>query len=367
MNGAAALAHPVAGEPIGADYLNALLERGPESARVAAVRAVGSKAYGEEMVSTAGRAIVELDYEPDASPGLPRRLVVKLARGVDEIMAPFYRNEVAFYAGLRPELDIEAPRCLGADYDEQSKRLGIALEDLTERGATFPNVLGDVRLDQVRSLLATLARLHARFWNSPRFEADLHWVETHLDGGVAELMNGLAPGYIQHEIDTQRFKRELVGRLGTTGDRLLAGVRAVQRHQARGPTTLLHGDAHLGNTYLVGDRGGLLDWQLSVRGHPIHDVSYLVTTALSIAERRRHERELLRFYLDRLAAEGVSGAPPFDAMLAEFGRALVWGVYIGWLTTPVVNYGWEINVVNHLRLTAAYEDHDTARLVDEVL
>jgi hypothetical protein len=45
---------------------------------------------------------------------------------------------------------------------------------------------------------------------------------------------------------------------------------------------------------------------------------------------------------------------------------MIWGVYIGWLTTPVVNYGWEINVMNHLRLTTAYEDLDTAKLISEI-
>ena len=45
---------------------------------------------------------------------------------------------------------------------------------------------------------------------------------------------------------------------------------------------------------------------------------------------------------------------------------MIWGVYIGWLTTPVVNYGWEINVVNHLRLMTAYEDLDTASLLAEL-
>ena len=52
--------------------------------------------------------------------------------------------------------------------------------------------------------------------------------------------------------------------------------------------------------------------------------------------------------------------------MARISAHLVWGVYIGWLTTPVVNYGWEINVMNHLRLTTAYEDHETAKLVDAV-
>jgi len=33
----------------------------------------------------------------------------------------------------------------------------------------------------------------------------------------------------------------------------------------------------------------------------------------------------------------------------------------------VANYGWEICVLNHLRLTTAFEDHDTAKLVAEIL
>src|SRR3546814_12822049 len=86
------------------------------------------------------------------------------------------------------------------------------------------------------------------------------------------MMNGVAPTYIQQEIDGENFKRELVQRLRTTGDELLAGVRAVQKHQSTLQQTLLHGDTHLGNTYLLPDgRGGLLDWQLMVRGHHMHN------------------------------------------------------------------------------------------------
>jgi hypothetical protein len=370
---AVALDHPITGEGITIDYLNALLAENGQAARVAAVRLVDAKTYGQEMVSTAGRAMVEVDYVPgEGNTALPHRLVIKLARGVDDIMGPFYRNEVEFYARLRNELDIEAPATFGAHYDPVSHRLGLVLEDLTDRGAKFPNVLTPVTLPQVRALLSTLARLHARFWNSSRFTGDLDWLETHVSGGVADLMNNLAPAYIQHEIDSQVFKTELVGKLGTTGAELLAGVQAVQRHQSTLSQTVLHGDTHLGNTYLLpgsgpeAPGGGLLDWQLSVRGHHMHDVNYLITTALTIAERRLHERDLLAFYLDRLAAEGVRDLPQFENTFREYRRALVWGVYIGWLTTPVVNYGWEINVVNHLRLTTAYEDHGTAALVDEV-
>jgi hypothetical protein len=100
-----------------------------------------------------------------------------------------------------------------------------------------------------------------------------------------------------------------------------------------------------------------------VRGYAMHDVSYLICTALSIGDRRVHDQDLLRYYLDRLRAEGVEDPPSFTEAWTEFRRALVWAVYIGWLTTPVVNYGWEINVLNHLRLTTAFEDYETAQLV----
>lgn len=358
--------HPTSADGITPDYLSGLLAVG-SGPRVTAVEIVEARTYGEQMVSTAGRVVVDVTYAVGAPNEWPTRLVVKLARGVDEIMAPFYANEVAFYGRIRPDLEIEAPRVFGADFDPGTSRFAIVLEDLTLRGARFPNVTQATTPDDIQALLNTLAALHARFWNSSRFSADLAWVETHIAGGVHDMMNNLAPAYIQHEIDHENFKRELVQRLRTTGDELLAGVQAVQRHQAQLPQTLLHGDTHLGNTYLLPDgRGGLLDWQLMVRGHAMHDVNYLITSGLSIGDRRTHERELLAYYLDRLAAFGAP-APGFEESWREYRRTLVWGVYVGWLTTPVINYGWEINVLNHLRLTTAYEDHDTAKLVAEIM
>ena len=80
-----------------------------------------------------------------------------------------------------------------------------------------------------------------------------------------------------------------------------------------------------------------------------------------------HERDLLRYYLDQLAANGVRNAPSFDASWAEYSRSMIWNVYVGWLTTPVVNYGWEINVMNHLRLVTAFEDLETGKLVREIM
>lgn len=347
------------------EALNAIIAPWRDDARIAAVRVVEAKQYGDGMVSTAARALLEVDYTPDSAAGLPRRVILKLGRSPDFLIGPLYQNEVRFYNAVRPEIaDIEAPVSLGGSYDPETQAFALLLEDLTLKGARFPNVLAAVTLDELRSMLDALARLHARYWQSPRFTGDLAFVETHTTGDLAEFMHGFVPIAIQQEIDTENFKQELVQRLRTTGDELRDGVARLHRHQQTLPHTLLHGDTHLGNTYLLPDgTGGLLDWQLSVRGHHMHDVSYLVTTALSIGQRREHERDLLAYYIDRLRAHGLVDPPSFEQCWTEFGRCLVWGVYIGWLTTNIANYGWEIIILNHLRLTTAFEDHDTAALI----
>lgn len=354
------------------DMLNAIVGEQLAGVQLSGFDIVHAKDYGEGMVSTAGRAVLDLRYAAGAPGGLPKRVILKLALGENGpdyagIIGPMYANEVNFYTRLRRELDIEAPFTLGASYDPATSHFGLLLEDLTVRGGSFPNVLTPVTVAQVRGILDTLAKLHATYWQTPRFSGDMSWVQTHNEGPVSNLLYGLSPALIQREINTVSFKREMVQRLRTTGDEMLAGVKALHRHQATLSQTLLHGDTHIGNTYLLpGDRGGLLDWQLMVRGYCMHDVSYLITTSLSIELRRAHEQELLKYYLQQLAANGVKNPPTFETAWLELRRALLWGVYIGWLTTPITNYGWEINVMNHLRLTTAYEDHETGKLIDEI-
>jgi hypothetical protein len=347
------------------ELLNAIVRPWNSDVVIEAVTIVENKAYGDGMVSTAARAILDVVYAPASRANLPTRLALKLGRSPDFLIGPLYENEVRFYNQLQPEIpEVVTPLSLGGAYDAATQQFGLLLGDLTLEGARFPNVLTQVSLDEMRALLTNLAKLHARFWQSSRFATDLAFVETHVDGALATFMRDIVPITIQQEIDTERFKGELVERLRTSGPELRAGVQKLHRHQQTLPHTLLHGDTHIGNTYLLPDgRGGLLDFQLTVRGHHMHDVNYLITTALSIGTRRSHERELLAFYLDRLQAFGVTMVPSFEDSWTEYRRTLIWGVYIGWLTTNIANYGWEICVLNHLRLTTAFEDHDTARLV----
>src|SRR3546814_4866503 len=74
-------------------------------------------------------------------------------------------------------------------FRSETQQFALLLGDLTLQGARFPNVLSPVSLDELRALLDTLARLHARYWQSPRFGSDLAFLETHVEGPLARFMH----------------------------------------------------------------------------------------------------------------------------------------------------------------------------------
>jgi hypothetical protein len=361
---------------LGIEVLNAIIGRQTPGIAMTDFAITESHIWGSGQVSSAGRIMIRPTWSAASPADLPRDLVLKVAKTAPEdptrpnpasgAGGALYRNEVEVYARLKPSTFLQAPRVFGGAYDPEMNALLLIMEDLRLRDVTFANVTVPVSLDQLRSLLDQLAILHARFWNSPELGASLGWMETHLKGRIHDQFNSPAvvPRHIANELATVQFKREMVERTGTDIDGMFRQFQAVQRHQATLPQTVCHGDTHIGNTYLLPDgTGGLLDWQLTSQGHAMHDVSYLIATALCVAERRKHERELLDYYRERLAAEGVRDTPDAETMWTEYRRSMVWGVYIGWLTTPVVNYGWEITVMAHLRTMTAYEDLETAKLI----
>lgn len=323
------------------------------------------KRYGEIMVSTSDRLKMALSYAPGAPETLPKQVAVKMKRSSDAVLGELYANEVDFYVRLRPALDIEAPAVIGGLCDKETALYYLLLEDLSLRGAVFPSALRANTLDDVRAVLDQFARLHATFWESPRLAGDLAWYQAHIRGSLSERMDASLPITIGGNLEAHAFKREVVAGLGTDIPRLHEGYRTLQKHQATLPQTILHGDGHIGNTYLLPDgRAGLLDFQLTARGAWAHDVNYLILTALDVEDRRTHERSLIAYYCDALGRNGVANPPDAETAWLEYRRAILWSLYVGWLTTPIANYGEALNIANLTRTSTAFADHDTGRLVD---
>jgi hypothetical protein len=348
------------------EFMSRAVSRKFPGSGVAAVSVVESLQYGDAMASTAGRVVLDLTYTPGSKHDLPPRVVVKISRSeATPEHNVLYANEVNFYAHIRPELDMETPISLGGSFDKNTLSFGQILDDLRLRGARMMNVLIPHSLDQVRAVLDTLATLHGTYWESPRFDGDLSWLEAQDFGELHDAFTNPSrvPAHIEATTGRWRWKQEMVQRLGVSLEDLRIQTARIKRHHGTLPQTLLHGDMHVGNTYQVGNRGGVLDWQLMSRGHFVHDVGYYIHTSLSVEDRRKHERDLLKYYLEQLKRRGVSRVPSFDSAWLAYRQCSAWNVYIGWLTTDVQNYGWEICLVAHLRVMTAYEDLEAAKAI----
>ncbi len=326
---------------------------------------VAAKRCGDGIASTADRVVLDLSYRPGTGAGLPRRLILKTMLASPHAPAAMYENEVRFYRELRRDLDIETPVAFASNFDPATGRFGLLLEDLADRDGRFPSALDPVSVEEVRSILGHLATLHAQFWDSPRFTDDLAWLATPTSGGMSDVFDLIGLELIEDQIERHPFKQELIAPLGRSVVEMWDLLWKVQARHGQAPTTLLHGDPHIGNTYLLpGARGGLLDWQLMMRGSWAHDVTYLLVTALDPDTRRTHQHDLLGWYLDRLAEAGVDGVPSVNEAFERYRSAALWGLVIGWLICPPENYGHEITAANISRTVAAVEDLESFAAIE---
>jgi hypothetical protein len=252
----------------------------------------------DHAFATNQRARVGLSY---AAPGAgPESLFVKLAP-LDEAHRQMIgatgmgEREVRFYADVAGSLDLLVPRCsFAASADDLFVLL---LEDLGPRGCRFSDGSWGVSADAAAGALDELARFHARFTSPVARDAVAPWLAS-----PPRRSSAATAGLMRLVLDQN------AGRLSAAYAAI--GELYVEHHAwfdelwHGGPQTYIHGDLHIGNVFLDGNRVGFLDWGLSRVSTPLRDVSYFLTMSVDIGERRAHERELLAGYLAALRAAG---------------------------------------------------------------
>ncbi len=324
------------------------------AARVGVATATGEKA------STADRLTLGLRYAPGRDAGLPPRMFLKTLlvsgdeQGLPRAAPAMYRTEIGFYRQVRTRLDVEAPRLFAGELDEETGQFVVLIEDLSLRGATYPNALGSLSSDQVAALLAELAKVHAHYWSSPGLQQAFPWLETPGSGETTEFFRSTGRRIFDKQLKLD-WKAEIVAALGRPNDELWAALWKLEDLMEKEPRCLLHGDAHVANTYLLPTGGGLLDWQFCKAGNWAHDVSYLIVTALDSERRRALERDLIAGYLDELGRHGVVPPSADDAWLL-YRQNIVWGVVVGWVMTPPTHHGPALISANLRRCVTAAAD-----------
>lgn len=233
------------------------------------------------------------------------------------------RLEARFYENFRRLVDFPAPDFYFASWADDATGQGfVMMEDLSIEGGKFGHSTDHMGVEEAARAVASLAKLHGAFWDSPALHA-ADWLPasmaTYTDSDQLRMMYPYAE---QNHLksDYQAFlpawiKGDL-SRLHTVYDSLVNFATT----QEQGPCCLVHGDSHQGNSYVRpnGERVWL-DWQMVRKGRPIRDFTYFILGALTIEERRANDRELLRHYRDCLAATGAQNVPD-DATLWEYYR-----------------------------------------------
>jgi hypothetical protein len=359
---------PLPNHPDGltAKLINRIVSEWHPGTTVTAVELVEAKGLAQQ-VSTAGRARLRLTYGP-GSADLPRDVVVKMVIDQPGVDSALYETEVQIYRDVLPGLDIPQIECLGAAYEGASERFVLLLEDLTAKKPFFPlSIDKPLTPERVAGQLSILAKLHARYWNSPDLDSMNDWLGSLLKGRQFDFLEAITVPGITHMMTESTYRADLVARTGWTPQQLWDGVKSTHAYHAKmQPRTLVHGDTGAHNTYHLPDGSfSFYDWQLSASGCWAHDVHYNIIESLSIADRKANERALVQHYIDELVANGVTDAPDIDTAMETYGRAIIWGFTVGWLLCPERNYDMKIIITNLERLYSAMVDNNTLALVEQ--
>ena len=241
-------------------------------------------------------------------------------------------NEARFYKDLATSLKLPAPTCFYADWDDdaEGKQGLLVLEDMADWGGEFGTSARPITIDQAMKGVAALALLHGTTWNDPMLD-QASWLHIAMapDNPGDDYWSMMEEHYFRVNrlperaaIFPQWFAHD--------PDKLREAWRQLCAYDlaSPGPRCLVHGDAHLGNSYGLADGGRLFfDWQIVRKGHPWRDYSYFTIGSVRIEDRRTAERDLLGHYLAELARYGVEIA--FDQAWDDYRRWVIWGL-VAW-------------------------------------
>ncbi|KAM7203346.1 Protein kinase-like domain containing protein [Rhypophila sp. PSN 637] len=335
------------------------------------------------LPGTATKVLISVTYaHPHGGPiDLPTRFCIK--GGLDPNMLAaipwiqtLYDREVSVYTQLSnifardgaPEI----PKCHWAGNGL------LILQDLSSSPSSmsFGTPLSPTSLSAVMSGVEQLAALHAKTWGS-EIPSWLVGQERHYDMAIMSMVRNYGamvcgndrPVIPESLKDQTRMHRVLGRYLGFNSSfELSDGVRYEGRYKS-----LLHGDAHVSNTYLLHEGGGeeatrFLDWQMVHVGSPFRDVAYFVVGAMDVETRREKEWIVVGHYL---ACLGKFGGPSLrlgteeddvDGVRQEYKCGILAGV--GPIVCPYEMQPREWVFAMAERYATALDDHKVLDLME---
>ncbi|MDX1565503.1 MAG: phosphotransferase [Phycisphaeraceae bacterium] len=223
-------------------------------------------------------------------------------------------------------------------------RYGLLMEDWS--AWLLPDERAPIAADDETLILDAMARLHARFWESPELET-FDWLHRPADFfyilGPRDHESGQVPGISSRQLqgavrEGWAVARSLLG--PETWNAITCPPQRFAESFAHLPCTLVHGDAKMANFAILPDQQvGLFDWAFAGRTQGTCDLGwYLAVNASRLA--RPQERVITQY---RSFLEAHLGCPLDDGLWAELVEAglLCGAMMLGWAKAAAVAAGRE--------------------------
>ncbi len=259
-----------------------------------------------------------------ATAGPPTLFLKTRHLGKPAEFAQFGHHEITFYRTLAPETPADIlVHCHDSHWDEASGDWHLLLEDLRDSHTPasiwpFPPTLANCE-----TVIRTLARFHATWWDDKRLgvtlgtwgnPADLPTNQKMMSEAVAKLADALGDRFTA---DKHAFYERLIERTGPLG----------ARYHSHRNMTIVHGDPHVWNCFLpkpgVADTPRLFDWDTWRPDYASDDLAYMMALHWYPDIRRQRENRLLDVYHEELSKRGVTG---YDrrALQDDYRLSVLW-------------------------------------------
>lgn len=305
---------------------------------------------------------VELQYR-EVTPGQPDSVVVKLPSSFEEnrtqgVDLGMFESEVRFYNELAKDATVGIPDVYFAEIKTGTADFVVVMEDLSHLEMVDQST--GMNFEQATGAVEVLASIHAVWWDRVQVP-DMEWIPTmvgprieFVDQLLAQIFPVFAQGFEQY-----------LPKGGLEIYELFAGnyLKLTTAIASRSPWTLAHQDYRVENLMFGPPGSGqvaVLDWQGIGRGPGAYDLAYILGGSMVTELRRRHEKDLVSAYHERLLEHGVKG----------YSREQLWEDYahahlLGGIAVPLLSGGsMDLSNERGLQLIATMAARHTTAALD---